>query len=94
MPSLNFQADHYYKLISLEENISILPISLQYTRNDCLESGLSFIKSIPCHSQAVERIVKTVTSASASIYVYERREGYIKCTLDSQKKMGVIFDKK
>ena len=77
----------------MEENISIPPISLQYIKNDYLESGLSFIKSIPCYSQTVERIVKTVASASASVYGYERPEGYIKCTLDSQKKIG-LFSKK
>ena len=38
----------------------------------------SDIEKIPCHSQEVERAIKDVTEASASVYGEERRDEYIK----------------
>ena len=36
-----------------------------------------FISQIPCHSQGVERCVRTVSEASKSVYGMDARDGYI-----------------
>ena len=47
----------------------------------------SHYKDIPCHTQAVERLIKLVTEASEHVCGEAEREGFIKNTLESRKNM-------
>ena len=48
----------------------------------------------PCHTQAVERVIKLVTEAAAAVSGQERRDGYIRATLKSRIIMPVFETKK
>ena len=43
-----------------------------------------FISQIPCHSQGVERCVRTVSKASKSVYGMDARDGYIRAVIKSR----------
>lgn len=49
---------------------------------------------LPCHTQAVERAVKTVTEASATLCNKTEREGFIKAQIASRKAMPKFDSKK
>ena len=36
------------------------------------------LQAFPCHNQAVERLVKTVTESASKVYGHESRDGYIR----------------
>ena len=40
---------------------------------------------LPCHGQAIERVVKQVTKASAAVYGEERRDGFIRASAAQRK---------
>ena len=48
---------------------------------------------LPCHSQAVERAVKTVTEASAKLSKKKDREGYIKAQIESRSGLPTFESK-
>ena len=48
---------------------------------------------LPCHNQAVERHVKLVTEASASVSSFERRDGLIRQKIKSRK-LQKVFEAK
>ena len=41
----------------------------------------------PCHTQAVERVIKLVTESSLSVCGPEARDGFVKAKIASQKMM-------
>ena len=43
------------------------------------------IAKFPCHSQAVERHIKLVTEASATVCVQETRDSFIRTQIQSRK---------
>jgi len=52
------------------------------------------IPLFPCHTQAVERLIKLVTDASTSVSGRERRDGFIRSRLHSQAKIPRFETKK
>ena len=96
IPKINRKSRSLKTLVDLEDNTIQEP---PLTRNlstedleDVLESPLVF--KHPCHNQAVERHVKLVTEASASVTTFERRDGLIRQRIRSRKIMKDFETKK
>lgn len=60
---------------------------------DRKEVEVDFLR-LPCHTQAVERAVKTVTEAASTLCSKSAREGYIKAQIESRKDMPKFDSKK
>ncbi|CAH0562813.1 unnamed protein product [Brassicogethes aeneus] len=79
IPKLNFSADDYIDLIDWSQtNISEPPLTMSMTEDDLnklLQTGEKFqLDKFPCHTQAVERMVKIITDASTTVCGQESRE--------------------
>ena len=65
---------------------------------DCIQnmdsSVLEQIRSIPCHSQAVERNDKLVSEAAGYARTEDNRTGYINSVLKSRKERPTFNSKK
>ena len=57
----------------------------EFVENGDKPDGL--ISLFPCHSQAVERLVRTVTEASATVSRIEKKDGFICSRLCSRTKI-------
>lgn len=57
-------------------------------------SALAHVAQYPCHTQAVERAVKTVTEAALAVCGGERRDGFIRSRIESRKNMPKFESKK
>ena len=66
------------------------------TKNELLNLKLApmEVAIFPVHGQAIERCVKEVTQASASVFGQESREGFIKATLAHRNILPVNHSKK
>ena len=94
VPTLNFQANEYYEMIDWTgSNVSITsPPVIRNMTNEELVARLSDTELLfdwefskfPCHTVAVERMVKLVTEASASVCGKDSRERFIRSTLQSR----------
>ena len=95
LPEINFSADDYYKIIDWSSVRITSPPILNKVTNQELSEKLSsnslfldceFLK-YPCHTIAVERMVKLVTEASCQVCGSDARDGFIRCTLLSRQSM-------
>lgn len=104
-PELNFLADDYVSIINWDKSeVTEPPIIASFSLDklkEIVENGGSSISSeqieiynIPCHTQAVERCVKMVTSASSSIADVDNRDGYIRSKIEARKSMPSFVSKK
>lgn len=93
LPQINFEAENYYEMIDWSITSYISPPVLKNVSNEELITRLSnsqastdweFCK-YPCHTVAVERLVKLVTEASKKVCGKDRRNGYIRATLLSRQ---------
>ena len=80
IPTLNFDADEYYKLIDFDDILE--PIFTKYMCTNTLEKYFEddsppFKYSYPCHSQTVERRIKDVTASSLRLSGSDARDGMI-----------------
>ncbi len=86
IPALNFEARSYHELISWDDTeISFPPVLQKFSDeelNQMVFTKLNLIR-YPCHTQAVERCVKTVTNASEHVCGFDRRDGYARATIAS-----------
>ena len=91
-PELNFNAKSYEDLIDWQTcKLSEPPILAGITDPELQE----LIKSVPemdlvrfpCHTQAVERIVKLITKASSADAGTEARDGFVMVKLKSRSEM-------
>lgn len=99
IPKLNFDAEDYTDLISWEK-VTEPPIikkiptdrltDLILTDSEILKKQLNY----PCHTQAVERLVKLVTEASQSVCGYKARQAHVISTLKSRRVMPFFDSKK
>ena len=101
VPILNFKATDFESIIDWEKTeVSIPPILRDLTLQeleDFEKNGTkleSEIRLIPSHTQAVERCVQLVTSASSSTCSPESRTRKILNTLYSREKMESFSSKK
>src|SRR6266568_2931266 len=94
IPTLNFNAQNYMDMIDWQNTPVTEPPLLAEVPVDSIEmlvaSGeipvMDFPK-YPCHTQAVERCVKLITEASASVCGEKARNGFIRVRLESRKIM-------
>lgn len=102
IPELRFEnVGHYYDIIdwsSSNNKISEPPLTMELTSEELLEivknpekygSSVNF----PCHTQAVERTVKLVTEASSAVCGFQKRDAWIKTTINSRKNMPTFLTK-
>ena len=54
----------------------------------------SSIPEFPCHTQAVERVIKLVTEASNAVIGKVNREGFIKTRIEGRKRIPSLTGKK
>lgn len=100
VPDLNLNATSYVDLINWQQNDTEPPIlkavsdeELQLFVAQKGEGDLPLLR-LPCHTQAVERAVKTVTEAARSLCGKSAREGFIKAQIESRKDMPKFESKK
>ena len=101
-PKINFKAESYFDMIDWQAaSVTEPPLTKSITDDklkeyihtgDCPE--LSIIHSLPCHTQAVERMIKLVTNTSQLVTSSERRDGVIRTTLFSRRSMPKFASKK
>lgn len=103
VPKLNFNANDYHEMINWQDTPTAVPPLLvnvsEIDLKDILESPyeaeiLRNIKRYPCHTQAVERVVKVVTESSLITANCNRRDGIIRATIKSRKEMPKFNTKK
>ena len=102
VPNINFRAKDYSQMIDWEDptvSITVPPV-LRKFKNRELTEKLSApevcswaFTSYPCHTVAVERTVKLVTSASETVCGWDARDRQIRSTLLSRQHVP-IFDTK
>ena len=98
VPPLNFNAKDYIDLIDWQQSkITEPPLTRHMTEEDIAshianQSRITFEK-FPCHTQAVERMIKEVTDASLKVCGYEARDGYIRSRLESRAKIPSFENK-
>src|ERR1043165_7789381 len=90
IPTLNFNAQSCIDLIDWQLTDVTEPPLFANVPVDEIESGETPVMDFPrypCHTQAVERCVKLVTEASASVCGKNARDGCIRVRLESRKIM-------
>ena len=98
---INFNATHYSNMIDFPKVEIISPPVLTVT-NEKLVHRLSMdnvfdnweFDRYPCHTQAVERLVKLVTEASISVCGVKNKKGQIRAVLKSRQEMNKFDSKK
>jgi len=91
---LNFTALSYIDMIDWTTAVVTPPPLLSSTSNDDLEhlQAHSF-KGIPCHSQAVERCVKDVSSTTCKVFGHKARHGMLLQCMKSRAELPKIDSK-
>ena len=93
LPDINFSAENYYEMIDWTKNTFISPPILKNITNQELIYNLSSTEvftdwsfcEYPCHTVAVERMVKLVTEASKKVCGEENRNNFMNATLTSRE---------
>lgn len=98
IPLINFKASCYYEMVNLKNTIITVPplvanIPLHEIEGLWKTPRAGIIKKNPCHSQAVERCVKLVSEASATV-TQIHRHGFILNKIKSRKVMPIFNSKK
>ena len=96
LPKLIKNCESYYSMIEWPKYYAEPPLTrsipLDIIRNG-VETGSIEVQlptDIPCHTQSVERHIKLVSEVSRKVCGFEARDGMIRCTLESRKKMPVF----
>ena len=94
LTKINSDADIYYEMIDWQ-NVAVTPPPLLHDfTNDEIDKAIvegnplllgSKLLNIPCHTQAVERMIILVTVASGKVCGQTSRDGYIGAALQSRK---------
>lgn len=95
-PELNTEATKITDLIKWEIPVYEPPLTTSLTTFE-VKQFLSKPMEVPnwcCHTQAIERCVKMVTEAAASVYSHEKREGIIRSQEASRSLMSKNQSKK
>lgn len=102
IPPFNFDAKNYYELVDCQDTpwseppvtLSLSEDQLKQVVENPYHSALAHVAQYPCHTQAVERAVKTVTEAALAVCGGERRDGFIRSRIESRKNMPKFESKK
>ena len=101
MPELHYNSLRYYEMINwqtIEQTKPPVTRTIaerqikEFIENGDKPDGL--IPQFPCHPQAVERLVRTVTEASARVSGIEMRDGLVRSRLCSRTKIPRFESKK
>lgn len=101
IPSFNFDASDYFEILNWEgDNITEPPLLRDLSMDELKQmvdstpnATIEYIKKFPCHTQAVERTVKLVSESSMLVTDPVKRDGVIKATLESRRKMPLFKSK-
>ena len=97
IPPLNFSASDYMQLVNLDEISCTEPPVLMDLADEDIESLIEecspFKLTFPCHTQAVEKMVKEVTQVPRSVTKEEERHFHIVKKLGSRRKMPTFVSK-
>ena len=93
VPVINFEAASFHSMIEWKDYSE--PPLTKHVSDSCLINSfktkiferIDKLKRVPCHTQSVERHIKLVTEASSQVCGHHNREGFIKVTLNSRKKI-------
>ena len=92
---INFKASSYYEMTPSTQWQSIPPILQQLNYNEIQNLRLNpFSSKHECHSQNVERHIKSVTEASSAVAGHDRRDGLIRNKIRSRKLMNSFESKR
>ena len=82
-PTLNINATSLVQLIDWSSDVHEPLLTCSMSKEDLLklETVPMEVMDFPVHAQSIERCVKEVTRASATVYGEDRRDGFIKATL-------------
>ena len=82
-PTLNINAKTLVELIDWSSDVHEPLLTCSLSKEDLLklETVPMQVMDFPVHAQSIERCVKEVTRASATVYGEDRRDGFIKATL-------------
>ena len=87
IPNINFDADNFYDMIDWQNVVVTPPPLLHDVANKCddviwraVNEGTQILSgnellNIPFHTQAVQRMIKLVTTASSKVCVQKNRDG-------------------
>ena len=100
VPDVNFAAEKYYDIINWTK-VTVPPLLGMLSEDDIernmngskYHSSVSVLR-MPCHSQAVERLVKVVTEASVAVVDDKARDGYIRNVFKSRMENPSFESKK
>ena len=88
IPKINHDATHVTELINMDEEKVTEPIlTTHLTKKELMkfrEVPMS-VARFPSHTQSVERCIKLVTTASASVCGHDARDGYIRAGAASRQ---------
>ncbi|KAJ8962822.1 hypothetical protein NQ318_001222 [Aromia moschata] len=100
IPNINLYASYYIDVIDPTVNVTEPSLLAHLSTEDlqCIVSeylGDKYLFSrLPCHTQAIERTVKLVTEAAFKVCGPEKRDGFIRTTLQSRQRMPSFETKK
>ena len=100
LPKLIFSATSYYSMINWQTiQVTEPPATKKISAEDITtlintKELPKIIPNFPCHTQAVERLIKLVTEASTSVVGNEARDGYIRNRIEGRKKLPKFETKK
>ena len=100
LPKLIFSATSYYSMINWQTiQVTEPPATKKLSTEDIItlvntKELPKLIPDFPCHTQAVERLIKLVTEASTSVVGNEARDGYIRNKIEGRKKLPKFETKK
>lgn len=92
-PNLNTNAQIYYEMVDLENvrNVFEPPVLRDFSiekLTECIETHENFVslltKNIPCHTQAVERVIQTVSKSAHTVFGNQNRHARVVATLQSK----------
>lgn len=94
IPSLNLSATDYIDIIDWKQvSIAEPPLTVHISKDELQrfvanrEVPLIDFPKFPCHTQSVERCVKLVTEASASVCGADSKDGFIRVRIETQNNM-------
>lgn len=95
-PKIKENAQTLQDLLPSKEELTLEPPLTKDLSDEELQQLVTqpFISQIPCHSQGVERCVRTVSEASKSVYGMDARDGYIRAVIKSRDFMPSFQTKK
>lgn len=100
VPPLNFNADEYFDIIDWQKCLLTEPPVTKSLSDEELESliqnestAVVEFPRFPCHTQAVERCVKSVTEAATAVVGQEARDGFILARLNARAIMPTFETK-